>query len=109
MVAMTITGKFKDPGKLKTAVEAEKFLAHTLVKIEKKLVKGCLSYKLFTNADGSFCEVSIWESKEDIDRIMGNSLIKGIINTFSAFLEAPYEMNIYENVVKFNFEETVKN
>lgn len=102
MIGAIVTGKFKSPGALDKAVKAEKFLVHAFGKLGGDMFKGCKAYHLFTHPDGTFAEVSTWESREDIDRIMNNKLVKKVIDMMSGFLEGPYKMEIFDDALEYD-------
>lgn len=107
MVGVTVTGKFKDPEKLKWATKAGKMMASLIKTLDPDLIKGCKKYFLFTKPDGSFTEVSTWESKEDVDRLLDHDAIMKTSETLSDMLGGTYDIEVYEHAQEIEEVEKV--
>lgn len=77
MVALIASGQFKDPEKLKKAIEMEEhFLSHGKKLLEKFHCKGGV---LLTQPDGKFKDISLWDTEEDAKKIMENPISKAMM------------------------------
>jgi heme-degrading monooxygenase HmoA len=97
MIALVYTGKLKDPELLyKMAKVDDKYIA-----MATHLVEGFKGGVVLGKDDGTFFDCSYWESKEDIDRVTENEVVKKILSATEDLVEGSYHVEHYDILMKY--------
>jgi hypothetical protein len=91
MHALVFSGHSKNEQLMKLAIEGEKFIAHNFKKIE-----GCKGGMFLYKDDGSFLDISLWEKKEDAEKMLQNPIVKGLEKTFEGAFTDGLKQEYYE-------------
>jgi quinol monooxygenase YgiN len=97
MIALVYTGKLKDPELLKTMAKVD----DRYIAMATHLVEGFMGGVVLGKEDGSFYDCSYWESKEDIERVMENEVVKKIISATEDLIDGSYQVEQYEVLIKY--------
>ncbi|MCD4785701.1 MAG: hypothetical protein K8T10_17910 [Candidatus Eremiobacteraeota bacterium] len=91
MVALVVTGKFKNPEMMEKAIGMEgHFVSHGKKLLEKFHCKGGV---LLTHPDGKFSDISFWDNEEDAKKIMENSIVKEMMKMSKVLLDGEMKVD----------------